>query len=222
MGNATISETLFEALCVSHRIDCARIPTGVRPSPDYEIVLGVQRVLVEVKQLDQNERDAEVNHTLDANLDTGGAVSPASRLREQIARGYRQLKEGVRDGQPTLLVIYNNSGSMNFIDSFTVTTAMFGSYGVRFGLTKTGKVHETGRGFMGNRRLTRNQCKHLSAIGVLKDALSGALRLEVYHNPFALVPVEPHLMALLATSQKRHPNPHDGAAVPWEPAQVEA
>ena len=135
---------------------------------------------------------------------------------------YRQLKTAAREGQPCLLIIYNNSGFLNFIDSFTVTTAMFGSYGVRLGLAKTGEVRETGRGFMGNRRLTRNTCKRLSAIGVLKDARSGSLRLEVYHNPFALVPIEPHLMKLLATSQFLHPNPHGGVSVPWKPSQVGA
>src|SRR5512145_294515 len=51
----TISETLFEALCDARGIPCRRIPVGDQSTPDYEIVLGLERVIVEVKQLDPNE-----------------------------------------------------------------------------------------------------------------------------------------------------------------------
>lgn len=220
--SATISENLFEALCGTRGIRCERVPVGKGKTPDYEIVLGFQRLAVEVKQLDSNGKDERINQVLDAGADFDGVVSPAQRVRDQIARGYRQLKAAAREGQPCLLVIYNNAGFLNFIDSFAVTTAMFGTYGVRLALTPQDEIRVVGQHFMGNRRVTRNSCKQLSAVGVLKDARSGSLRLEVYHNPFALVPVDSSVMALLASSQFRHPNPHDGAFVPWEPAEIGA
>jgi hypothetical protein len=222
MTQPTISELLFEELCATRAVPCRAIPVGASPTPDYEVVLGVQSVIVEIKQLDANEDDRRRNQALESGAQIDCAVSPAGRLRDQIARGYRQLRSAARDGQPCLLVIYNNSGFLNFIDSFTVTTAMFGSYGVRLGLTKSGEVHEMGRGFMGNRRVTRNTCKRLSALGVLKDARSGKLRLEAYHNPFAEVPIAPSLMVVLAESQFIHRNPHDGRFVSWEPSAVGA
>lgn len=222
MTQPTISETLFETLCAARGVPCQRVPVGRSTTPDYEIVLGVQRVMVEVKQLDPNENDQRINRALDTGAEMDGATSPAPRLRVQIAHGYRQLKAAAREGQPCLLVVYNNSSAINFIDSFTISTAMFGNYGVRLGLARSGEICETGRGFMGNRKVTRNTCKRLSAIGVLKDARSGELRVEAYHNPFAQVPIDPTLMRVIAASQFLHSSPHDGAFVSWEPSPVGA
>lgn len=220
MTQATISENLFEQLCTARNVPCKRIPRAFGKTPDYEVVLGAQHVAVEVKQLDPNPADHRVNRALDETSDTDGVIAPAHRLRNQIAIGYRQLKAAARAGQPCLLVVYNNAGFLNFIDSFSVTTAMFGTYGIHLGLTQAGEVCETGRGFMGRRRLTRDERKLLSAIGVLVDTQNRGLCLEAYHNPFALDPIEPRVMALLATAQFRHPNPHDGLAVPREPTPI--
>ena len=222
MTERTISEQLFESLCSGKAVPCTRIPTGAAKTPDYEIVLGVQRVAVEIKQLDENEEDKRINRSLEAGLDTGGTIPPTPRLRKKIAEGYSQLKAVARDGQPCILVVYNNSGFLNFIDAFTVTTAMFGSFAVRLGLTVKGHSEVIGHGFMGKRKVTRNTCKRLSAIGVLNDGSTGSVRLEVYHNPYAAVPIPPASLSLLAASQFLHPDPHTGSFVTWEPTPIEA
>lgn len=222
MTQKTVSESLFEGLCTAKCVPWSRIPTAEYATPDYDIVLGVQHVLVEIKQLDANKSDERINKALDAGEEIAGVASPAPRLRLQIAAAYRQLKRAARQGQACLLIVYNNSSILNFLDSFTVTTAMFGRYGVRLGIDKAGVIRETGRGFMGNAKVTRNDCKSLSAIGVLKAARSEALRLDVYHNPFALVSIDPNAMRLLADGQFRHSAPHDGVTVDWEPAVIDA
>ena len=222
MTDRTISEQLFESLCSGKAIPCRKIPTGLSKTPDYEIVLGFQRVAVEVKQLDENEQDKGVNRALDAGRDTGGVTAPTSRLRKKIAEGYRQLKAVARDGQPCLLVVYNNSGFLNFIDAFTVTTAMFGSFGVRLGLTTKGYPEVIRQGFMDKQKITRNTCKRLSAIGVLKAANSRSLELVIYHNPYAVAPIQPATITALAASQFLHPDPHSGNFVTWEPPSIEA
>lgn len=218
----TISEQLFESLCSGKGISCRRIPAGLSKTPDYEIVLGLQRVAVEVKQLDENDEDKRINRALDAGQVTGGFTPPTARLRKQIAESYRQLKAVARNEQPCLLVIYNNSGVLNRIDAFTVTTAMFGSFAVHLGRTTKGNVEVIGQGFMGKRKVTRNTCRRLSAIGILKDARSGSLRLEVYHNPYSVVAIPPATIASLADMQFMHPNPHSGSFVTWKPQQIEA
>ena len=212
----------FEALCAAQEVSYERLPVGAQRTPDYEIFLGGQRVIVEVKQLDPNKQDKEINHASDSGTATPNVISPTQRLRRKISDGYKQLKSAARKGQPCLLVLYNNAGLLAFIDSFAITTAMFGTFGVRLGRAKTGEVREVGRGFMENRRLTRNTCKVLSAIGVLDDMSGDISCLKLYHNPFALVPIEPAVMGLLAISQFRHPDPHNGMYVCWEPSPVEA
>ncbi|MBK7414698.1 MAG: hypothetical protein IPJ38_05840 [Dechloromonas sp.] len=174
---------------------------------------------VEIKQLDENDDDKLRNSQLGQGKVVGGSGLRV-RLRRQIASGYGQLKRYAREGAPSLLVIYNNSGLLNFIDSFSITTAMFGSFGVRFGIDKSGTVDVTGQGFIGNRKLTRNECRKLSAIAVLKESAS-SISLDVYHNPFADIPLEPCLIRALADAQFIHPNPHSGQFVELEPAEIQ-
>lgn len=222
MAERTISEQLFEYLCTGKAVPCTRIPTGAAKAPDYEIFLGVQRVAVEIKQLDKNEEDKRINRAFEAGLDTGGTIPPTSRLRKKFAEGYSQLKSVAREGQPCILVVYNNAGFLNYIDAFTVTTAMFGSFAIRLGLSIKGHAEVTGHGFMGKRKITRNTCKRLSAIGVLNSDSISSVRLDVYHNPYAAVPILPASLSLLAASQFMHPDPHTGSFVTWEPTPIEA
>src|SRR5712691_8884246 len=100
MTNTTISETLFESLCMSRRIRCERILVTNNKTPDFVITLGAQRVVVEVKQLDPNKEDNRVEQALSTTgTDTCGIVPPTARVRKQIASGYDQLKAAAREGE---------------------------------------------------------------------------------------------------------------------------
>jgi hypothetical protein len=120
-----------------------------------------------------------------------------------------------------MIVVYNNSGGWNWIDTFTVAKAMFGSYGVVLKLQPDQTIKEIGRGYLGQRKVTKNTFRSLSAVGVLKNTGPYALELCCYHNPFANVPIEPILLAKLANAQYVHPNPHERDFVPWRPKQIE-
>lgn len=222
MSDGTISEHLFEVLCRNHNIPYRRVPTGAFKTHDYEIELGGLVVAVEVKQLDENDHDKLKNKAFSEGIETVGAVAPTRRLREQIAAAYRQLKAAAREDQPCFLVVFNNAGFLNYIDSFAVTTAMFGSFGIRYASTPAGRIEVTSHGFLGHRKITRNTCKRLSAIGVLKYESSGSLCLAVYHNPFALIPIPPSALVALASGQFVHPSPHTGIFVSWEPSPIKA
>lgn len=54
-----------------------------------------------------------------------------------------------------MIVVYNNSGEWNWIDTFTVAKAMFGSYGIVLGLQPDQKMDEIGRGYHGQRKVQR-------------------------------------------------------------------
>ncbi len=109
-------------------------------------------------------------------------------------------------------------------DCWTVTKAMFGDYGYRFGIPAPsgGTIVTLGAGFMGGRKVTRNTCRVLSFVAVLKETSQDDLGLEVYHNPFATVRLEPSRLSQLATDQFIHTNPHDGNYVRWQPTRIEA
>src|SRR5690242_11588089 len=52
MVDKTKSESLFERFCEMHGIRCERVPTAEERTPDYDIYVGEQKIIVEVKQID--------------------------------------------------------------------------------------------------------------------------------------------------------------------------
>lgn len=215
----TDSETLFSNLCAARKVRCIRIEEGSKRTADYEIILGQLSAFVEIKQLDFNDRDREVERQMDEG-GMAGAVAPTRRVRDQIAKAYNQLKAYSKRGYPCLIVLYNNAGLLNDIDSFTVTSAMFGEFGVHLSQDNSQIIHVAGHGFLGGRKVTRNTCRGISAVCVLKSGGSQGLRITAYHNPYAINPIEPAVLALLATSQLCHDDPHGGQFVPLLPHDV--
>jgi hypothetical protein len=216
----TISEIHFENLCASKGIECDRIQESGTESADYRVSLGATTLIAEIKQLDPNDEDKKLNEVW-GTPQSPGAVAPSDRVQGLLNKGYHQVKRSSEGKWPTMIVVYNNSGEWNWIDTFTVAKAMFGSYGIVFGLQPDQTIDEIGRGYLGERKVTKDSFRALSAVGVLKVKRSGTMELCCYHNPYASVPIEPSLLAGFADTQYTHPNPHDRGFVPWEPRQNE-
>jgi hypothetical protein len=215
----TISEDLFDKLCSTRRVRCARIPRTTEKTADYRVSLGSLTLVTEVKQLDPSDEDkklADVWGTTQSFM-----VAPSDRVQSLLEEGYPQVKRSSEGKWPTMIVVYNNSGRWNWIDSFTVTKAMFGEYGFVLGLQPNQRIAMAGQGYFGQRKVTKDTFRSLSVVGVLKQVWSDALVLDCYHNPFAHVPAEPTLLAYLADEQYMHPNPHDRGFVPWRPKKIE-
>ena len=214
MRTATVSEELFERLCLEHGIVPRRIPEGAGETADYEIVLGAIKVVAEVKQLDRTPPDAE----------TAGVVAPSDWVRKQIGDSYAQLENSSGGGSPSMLVLYNNAGAVSWIDSFTISTAMFGDFGMKLGL-KTDPQPEVvvvRQGFLGGRKVTKDTCRSLSVVAVMESSHHQKVTLEAYHNPFATISLAPEALAVLTRAQFVHPEPHTGTVVNWSPVRIEA
>lgn len=220
MSNRTISENHFETLCVNRGVVCERIPESATKTADYCISLGSTMLIVEVKQLDPNSEDKKLGAVW-GTPQSSSAVAPSDRIQGLLVDGYSQVKRSSEGKWPTMIVVYNNSGAWNWIDTFTVAKAMFGSYGIVLSLQPDQTIDEIGRGYLGQRKVTKNTFRSLSAVGVLETGRSEALKLSCYHNPFANVPVEPTVLAKIANAQYVHPNPHESGFVSWEPKQIE-
>lgn len=208
----------FEKLCATKGIGCERIPESTAKCADYRVSLGTTTLITEVKQLEQNEEDKKLGM---GASQSPGTVAPSDRVQGLLDDGYAQVKRSSEGKWPTMIVVYNNSGEWNWIDTFTVAKAMFGTYGIVFGLQSDQTIDEIGRGYLGQRKVTKDTFRSLSTVGILKHAGSEAMELCCYHNPFANIPIEPIAPAKLATTQYIHPNPHDRGFVPWEPKQIE-
>jgi len=220
VSNRTISEIHFEKLCANRGVVCEHIPESTTKSADYRVSLGSTTLITEVKQLDPNDENKKFGEVW-GTPQSPGAVAPSDRVQGLLDDGYSQIKRSSEGKWPTMIVVYNNSGEWNWIDTFTVAKAMFGSYGIVLGLQPDQTIDEIGRGYLGQRKVTKDTFRSLSAVGVLKHTGLDVLELCCYHNPFANVPIEPILLAKLANAQYIHPNPHDRGFVPWEPKQIE-
>lgn len=136
---ATVSEQLFVDLCSQKNLACVRIAEGVVPVADFSIKLHELEIFAEVKQLDFNEKDQQIFAAYCAG-EVITSMAPTARVREKIANAYRQLKGYSRNGSPCIIVLYNNTGSWNRIDTYTVTTAMFGVFEFCLGLSQIGSA----------------------------------------------------------------------------------
>ena len=218
MPNLTESERLFARHCADRQIQCERIEEGTAKSADYTLTLGQTEMVVEVKQLDPNERDRIVKKNMEAGECQGG-VAPSRRVRDQIAKAYKQLKPYAAEDRPCLVVLYNNAGYLNRIDKFTITAAMFGTSGIGLGLGSDKIIRPVSQGFGAKRKLTRNTCRGISAVCVISSSDSGTV-LTVYHNPFALRPIDPADLSSLAGKQFRHEDPHSHEITALMPKEV--
>jgi hypothetical protein len=215
----TISERLFEKLCFARGVGCTRILESTEKTADYRVSLGSFILITEVKQLDPNNEDKKVRKVW-GTPQSPCAVAPSDRVQGLLEEAYTQVKRSSEGKFPTMIVVFNNSGRWNWIDTFTVSKAMFGSFGIVLGLQPDSRIAVVGQGYLGQRKVTRNTLRSLSVVGVLKRVRTDAIRLDCYHNPFAHVVVEPTLLATLAAAQYVHPNPHDRGFVPWEPKKI--
>jgi len=215
----TTSEQLFEKLCSTRRVGCTRIPRTTEKTADYRVCLGSVTLVTEVKQLDPSDDDKKLSEVW--GTPQSFTVAPSGRVQSLLEEGYPQIKRSSEGKWPTMIVVYNNSGRWNWIDSFTLTKAMFGEYGFVLRIQPNQRIAMAGQRYFGQRKVTKDTFRSLSVVGVLKQMGADAPVLDCYHNPFAHIPVEPTLLAYLADEQYMHPNPHDKGFVPWKPKRIE-
>jgi hypothetical protein len=95
--------------------------------------LGPITLITEVKQLDPTDEDRKLAKVW-GTPGSPGALAPSDRVQGLLDDGYPQVKRSSEGKWPTMIVVYNNSSDWNWIDTFTVAKAMFGSYGFVLGL----------------------------------------------------------------------------------------
>jgi hypothetical protein len=193
LSKHTISEELFEQLCLSSGVPCEQVQTGVGRTPDFRIRSGDVEVFCEVKQIDPNVEDL-ADMADDALAETVGRLVP-NRVRKKLKDVSGQLKAASRDGHPTLLVLYDNTGLFYTMHS-DVIQAMFGQDSVMVTISgNPGQSAAVSEPFLGgNRGLTHNQNTSVSALAIL-DGSDSYLALRVYHNPYAVVVLQREVLA---------------------------
>lgn len=172
----TEAEALFEEFCHSNNIACEKVTEGSEPTPDYRVILNSQNVVVEVKQIDEDE---------DFRSESGVSTrTVGSHVRNKIhdVRKRKQLKAAANLGIPAILLVYNNldpvqefgTGSHDFI------AAMYGEPTVALN-TDTNRITDSYHGR--NRSLAVDKNTSFSAVGGLYRAATGPV-VRIYENVF--------------------------------------
>jgi hypothetical protein len=207
MQDRPISEELFEHLCSLHRIPCIRIETGSRRTPDFELTLDGHRVICEVKQIDPNREDLD-DAKIRGSGDVEGRIVP-NRLRTKLKNVSGQLTNTARSGQPTILVVYDNTPLKMYCEHVDVLEAMFGHDSVAISWPTDSSEPLVSKPFFGaNKGLTPNQNTSVSVLAILDGRPGSDLSLRVYHNPHARVVLQPDLLGALPVSEELLPSIH--------------
>jgi hypothetical protein len=126
-----------------------------------------------------------------------------NRLRDRLKRVSKQLRAAADAGQPTLLVVYDNTPFKSYTMHSDVLQAMFGHHSVKvwFSHDSNSQPRVSRPFFGGNRGVGPAHNTAVSAIGVLEGGPTvRPLTIRLYHNPYARVRLEPGLFTALPVS----------------------
>ena len=190
----TRSEQLFEDYCFARRYPFKAIPVleGQGQFPDYEIETPKGVVICEVKQINPNLQDKEVEKNLNDHGEADYSRPIGKRARSSLVKAAKQLKRFDGDPRPCVVVLFDSTRG-GYLDSTDLEAAMFGKPIVLF---REGKQHplDSRSDFThgGDRKLREDRCLYIGAVAVLHPFKQDkASRLDIYHNPFTSKPVWP-------------------------------
>lgn len=194
----TDSESLFSHYCDANAIPCTRIRRSSQRTPDYRIRLQATDVVCEVKQL--NMSDVETAAWKEAVARGTGGHFVKNRLRSKVADASSQLESDSVAGTPTVVVVFDNTPFAGELGHESVTQALYGT--IRYPVIASGDEEPAlGDPFLdGDGAFDSPENSTVSALAVLED-VRGSVRLCVYHNLRAAVPLDPELLRCLPVEQ---------------------
>lgn len=197
----TQSEEWFEQFCVSVGIDCHRISEEDDKTPDYQLQVDGQTIIVEVKEFSRNKVEQKSDRLLEER-GYGEVLSntPGNRVRKKISDSSAQIKAKTQGVHPSILVlcdIVHDCGQIfGHTDPYNIRVGMYGLEQVHIALPADVSVspYSIGMSYGPKKKMTENQNTSISAIGVLSTPEKDEIRFYVYHNIYASNPLDPVLI----------------------------
>jgi len=219
MSDLTTSEQLFQTFCDAHNIEWQRVPRATTQTPDYEIGIHGQRIIVEIKQIDPSKDEKrEMRELIKTGRTISGNGAPGDRMRRIIDVANRQLRNRSQGRFPSLAVVYNNVPHTLHADPYCVLVAMYGleQLNLRVPQDPTFPIRIVGESFGGERMMTPSSCTSTSAVAVFRSNDVVDCTLDVYHNIYAAVPLNPEVLTGLPVRQYTLPHPGEREFQRWE------
>ena len=189
----TESEIKFEQFCNSHNIQLNRIDVGLLTTPDYDIFVGSQKIVVEVKELQANDEDKKVLQDMETQkFAVWGSGRAGDRIRYKIDDAKKQIEGKAKGICPSMLVLYDaRPFPVRGIYPHEVLVAMYGWETIELHVPEQleepvifGK-YSFGKG----KKFREGVHTYISGLAVLSESTSDSLRLDVYVNDFADKPL---------------------------------
>jgi len=194
----TQSEVYFENFCANSGIAITRIPEGNSPTPDYELTINGQRIVVEVKEIVPNKEEQESDRLLhERGYGSALSTTPGDRVRKKISDSSAQIKARMQGTYPSILVLFDRGLVAGHLGPYNIRVAMYGLEQIHIAVPRdpTVRPYATGMSYGPKRKMTNEHNTSISAIGVLFVPGPNEIVLHVYHNKFAAVPLDPRLPA---------------------------
>jgi hypothetical protein len=182
MKQKTKAEAVFEEFCRSNDIPLEKIRESSDSTPDYAVMLYGKPVIVEVKQIDEDEK---------FNLQSGvSSRTVGSHVRKKVtqARKQKQFQKASAEGVPTILLVYNAlDPSQRFgTEPHDFIAALYGEMTVVLNPKDLGLRHS----FYGrNASFREDQNTSISAVGHLWNG-AGCSRVHLFENCWAKNKIE--------------------------------
>lgn len=186
----TQSEQLLEEYCVNSGLAFKRIPEGPGRTPDYELTIEGQRIIVEVKEIIPNKEEKE---SYKATKNT-----PGDRVRKKTRDSNAQVKARTEGIYPSILVLFDpHWEGIGDLSDYNIRVAMYGLEQMHLAVPRYRSVspYPTGWSYGPKRKMTENDNTSISAVGVLFTPGPDNIALDVFHNKYAAVPLDRVLLA---------------------------
>jgi len=224
----TQSERWFEDYCANSGITCKRIAEENKKTPDYELTIDGQQIIVEVKEITQNREEQESSQLAAARC-YGSVLSdtPGDRVRKKITDSSVQIKARTYGRYPSVLVLcdlsYGCGQITGHLDPYNIRVAMYGLELMHIAASRDHTVspYIAGMSYGPKRRMTADHNTSISAIGVLFTPEPNKIVLHIYHNKFAVVPLDRQLLARYGISQFKLEDEVPANTAKWEKVAVE-
>jgi hypothetical protein len=202
----TLSEQLFEQLCDVRDVKFEPIPR-VKDfrTPDYRIWLNdTDQVIVEIKQMELSKDDRHLieNFRKGKEIPSGFRTTGHIRIRNIIANAHLQLRNFSKGLHPAIIVIYDNTEGLSHLNYEDILNGMYGdeTVVVNFSQDIESEAKLIRHQFGGNRKLTSNHNRVVSALALLKFQ-TNILSLSIFHNIHAELYLKPDLAWGIADKQ---------------------
>jgi hypothetical protein len=214
----TYSETFFENYCANSGIKYDPIRTGKTRTPDYELTINGQRIIAEVKEIDRNKDE---QNSLRQRACEEGHGTPGDRVRGKIKKASPQIKALTKGIYPSILVLFDRTWG-GHLDPYYIRVAMYGleQFHMKVPINPSISPYAAGMNYGPKQSMTEEHNTSISAIGVLSAPGPNEITLNVYHNKYAAIPLDPRLLAKHRVHQFRLEDEVSGKTAKWKELAV--